>query len=111
MSPSAWPANAWPRTTVKAPATALSSATAPPIASARRTAALAKKPGARIAALSSCTARSDDLDGRPVLVTVRGGVLGLAGAGDDDHAPVDAQHVDVMAVEGAEHLRAHDLLD
>ncbi len=35
----------------------------------------------------------------------------MAGAGDDDHASVHAQHVDVMAVEPAEHIGADDLRD
>ena len=36
--------------------------------------------------------------------------LSLAGAGDDQHAVVDVQHVDVVAVELAEHVGADDLV-
>ena len=46
--------------------------------------------------------------GEGALVARQIGVL--AGAGDDQHAPVDVQDVDVVAVELAEHIRADDLL-
>src|SRR5579875_2140915 len=103
-SPSASPAKAWRRITVSTPTAAVASATRPPTSRARRTGGLEKKPGSKIAATPL-----DDLDRRPLDALV-GRMLGLAGAGHHDHAAVHAQHVDMVAVQAAQHLRAHHLL-
>ena len=106
-SPNASPAKDWPRMTVNTPTTPVTTATSAPTARAMCTASLSKNPGAKIGDRKWLTTGPPD-SREDALVARQVGVL--AGAGDDQHAAVDVQDVDVVAVELAEHIGADDLL-
>ena len=118
MSPSASPAKDCPRITVKTPTTPVTIATAAPTASATWTASLSKKPGAKTKNAALTRHRADFRHARArrlgevvldrLLAAVQVGVV--ARAGDDQHAAVDVDHVDVVAVEAAEHVGPDHLL-
>ena len=115
MSPSASPAKDWPRITVKTPTTPATIATAVPTASATCTASLSQKPGAKTKKAGSwrhlvglARRRGGEVVLDRLLAAVEVGVV--ARAGDDQHPPVDVDHVDVVAVEAAEDVRADHLL-
>ena len=103
MSPSASPAKDWPRMTVNTPTDAADDRDdrADAIA-AICTVGWSKKPGAKIAARIGAH--------EMISTCVRACAWSLAPAsspaspGDDQHAAVDAEHVDVVAVELAEHV-------
>src|ERR1039458_7858371 len=119
-SPRACPAKAWPRMTVKTPTAPVTSATTAPTTRAACTGPLAKNPGANSVCNSwfisarRCRARPPHRRSPP-----RGAVAGPARRtvgllhGDPGRAlrprhhqdaTVDAEHVDVLTVEGAQHL-------
>ena len=93
--------------TVNTPTTPVTTATSAPTARAMCTASLSKKPGGEDRG-QEVAHDGDPGAGEGALMAREIGVL--AGAGDDQHATVDVQDVDVVAVELAEHVRADDLL-
>ena len=121
MSPSASPAKDCPRITVNIPTAPDTTAATAPTTTATCTTSLAKNPGSITGASTALgawpptralTRRSPAREHDyvvPVLADLRSVGL-IARSGDDEHAPVHVQDVDVAAVQLAEHVRAHDLL-
>ena len=93
--------------TVNTPTTPVTTATSVPTPRAMCTASLSKNPAAKIGDRRWLTDRTP-APGKTPSWPAQVGVL--AGAGDDQHAAVDVQDVDVVAVELAEDIGAHDLL-
>ena len=105
MSPSASPANDWPRITVNTPTVPATIATSAP--TTRRAGPSSREEPrrddrrevARIATRPEISTRADVSPGSSAERARR------AGAGDDEHAAVDAQDIDVVAVEAAQDVR------
>src|SRR5437763_7620077 len=110
MSDSASPANACPRMTANTPTAPDTIAAVAPTASAVWTDALSKNPWPNTVASSRLTRLPRPLSGQHL-----DGVLGLSlrapigGTEDNEDPAMDAQHVDVVPLQAAEHLAAHAL--
>ena len=99
MSPSASPANDWPRSTVKTPTAPPTIATEPADRERELDRGAREEPGLEERRAASALTRSSSRPASPCVV-VRVRRLGVvAVAGDDEHPSVDTQHVDVVAVE------------
>ena len=108
MSPKASPAKDCPRMTVNTPTTPATIGDDGAHAEARcGRLRLGRSRARRAAATDWLTRAISPAPGKATSWPLRSAVL--AGAGDDEHAAVHVEHVDVVAVELAEHVRAHDL--